>query len=132
MAASDRVVECAMPDPRMRTSRGITYGTVRPPACRKEFQTSGKMCGLRIAHEAAETSSPAKAASLAEFAHNLCSPLSAIAMVASGLRDAETADEVGKDIDTIIRISEHALRIVRDVLDRARIEAGRDLPDGNL
>ncbi len=127
MAASVWRVGYPALNPRVCTRREITGGAAHPTAGRDESYTSGETLDLRTAHEAAEMDRPAQAASLAEFAHDLCSPLNALAITARCLREG-TFDDQSENIDTIIRISEHALGIVRDVLDRARIEAGRGAP----
>jgi len=61
---------------------------------------SDRARNFRTAHENGAADRPGKPASLAEFAHDLCSPLSAIYMVACDLRDGSTSDDRNEDIDT--------------------------------
>lgn len=111
MAASGWVLECAA------------------PACGDEFHASSGARDLWTVDEPEEMSTHAKtAASLAEFAHDLCSPLSALAIIARCLRDEGTPEGRDGDINSIIRISEHVLGIVQGVLDQARLEAASDIP----
>lgn len=111
MAASGCVLECAAPE------------------CGNEFHASGGARDLWTVDEPEEMITQAKtAASLAEFAHDLCSPLSALAIIARCLRDEGTPEGRDDDINSIIRISEHVLGIVQGVLDQARLEAASDIP----
>ncbi len=128
MAASLCKMEYAALDPRVSTSREITSGAAHPAAARDEDHACRKIRDCRSAHVAQKTDRPARAPSLAEFAHDLCSPLTALAITARSLRDAGTSDGQSDDIESIIRISEQTLGALRDALDRARIDEGRDVP----
>ncbi len=93
-----------------------------------EIDLSRKMRDLELAKEAAEAHSRAMNALLAEFAHDICSPLSAIFDIAEQIRAGDRDGEWGEDVNTIMRISDHVLDIVRDMLDVAMIEARREVP----
>ncbi len=75
-------MEDPAPDAPVRATREIMHRTPDPAARGDEFHTSGNVRDLRIAHEIAAEDRP-------------------------GLRDAETSDDRGEDIDTIVHISEH-------------------------
>lgn len=76
----------------------------------------------------AKITSPAAARTdsgyVAELAHDLCSPLSTISVIAQTLRENGVSGETEDNLDAIVRISERAIGLVHDVLDQARIEAG--------
>lgn len=75
--------------------------------------------------EATERSEVRKDAGfMAELAHDLCSPLSTISVIAHTLRENGATGEQERNIEAIVRISERAISLVHDVLDQARIEAG--------
>ena len=129
MAPSDCVLDCVAPASRISAAKEMTDRMARPLTCGNDFQTSGDGRAPRTVDDAEEEASrrPKTAASLAEFAHDLCSPLSALAITARCLRDEGNLEDQSDNIDAIINISEHVLGIVRDVLDRARVEAGSDI-----
>jgi PAS domain S-box-containing protein len=83
---------------------------------------------LRRAQLAAESASAAKSEFLASMSHELRTPLNAILGFAQLLqRDKKTplTERQRDKVDHILRGGEHLLRLIDDVLDLARIEAGR-------
>jgi PAS domain S-box-containing protein len=85
---------------------------------------------LRRAHALAEAASAAKTEFLASMSHELRTPLNAILGFAQLLqRDKKTplSSRQHERIDHVLRGGEHLLRLIDDVLDLARIEAGRVL-----
>jgi signal transduction histidine kinase/CheY-like chemotaxis protein len=68
----------------------------------------------------------AKSAFLANMSHELRTPLNAILGFTTRVRDApDLADGHRKDLDIVNRSGEHLLHLIDDVLDLAKIEAGR-------
>ena len=83
---------------------------------------------LRRANQIAESASAAKSEFLASMSHELRTPLNAILGFAQLLqRDKKTplTERQRSKVDHILKGGEHLLRLIDDVLDLARIEAGR-------
>jgi signal transduction histidine kinase/ligand-binding sensor domain-containing protein/DNA-binding NarL/FixJ family response regulator len=88
---------------------------------------------LQIAEEAAEeaqrvaeTANRAKSAFLANMSHELRTPLNAILGYADILkRRIESTNPLADGLDIIQRSGEHLLTLINDVLDLAKIEAGK-------
>jgi signal transduction histidine kinase/ActR/RegA family two-component response regulator len=80
----------------------------------------------RKAQEEAEAANRAKSVFLASMSHELRTPLNAILGFSSLLRDdVGISDEQRKTLDIINRSGEHLLNLINDVLDMAKVEAGR-------
>jgi signal transduction histidine kinase/ActR/RegA family two-component response regulator len=85
---------------------------------------------LRRAHAAAEAASSAKSEFLASMSHELRTPLNAILGFAQLLqRDRKTplSERHRERVDHVLKGGEHLLRLIDEVLDLSRIEAGRVL-----
>ena len=80
---------------------------------------------LRVAKEAAETANIAKSAFLANMSHEIRTPLNAITGMAHILRRSGLTDEQADKLDKIENAGSHLLRIINDVLDLSKIEAGK-------
>ena len=83
---------------------------------------------LTVAKQKAEEVSRAKSAFLANMSHELRTPLNAIMLYADLLK--EQAAEDGRkaemaDLDRILGSADHLLRLINDVLDLSKVEAGR-------
>jgi PAS domain S-box-containing protein len=82
---------------------------------------------LRGARETAEAASAAKSEFLASMSHELRTPLNAVLGFAQLLqrdRKQPLSDRQRERIDHVVRGGEHLLRLIDDVLDLSRIEAG--------
>jgi signal transduction histidine kinase/CheY-like chemotaxis protein len=80
----------------------------------------------RQAQEKAEAANRAKSVFLASMSHELRTPLNAVLGFSSLMRnDAGLSGEQRKSLDIINRSGEHLLSLINDVLDMAKIEAGR-------
>jgi len=88
---------------------------------------------LLAAKQAAETANRAKSAFLANMSHELRTPLNAILGFAQILQQDPSLDATHRqDVDIIKRSGDYLLTLINDVLDLAKIEAGRlDLVPGH-
>jgi signal transduction histidine kinase/DNA-binding NarL/FixJ family response regulator len=81
---------------------------------------------LRSAKEAAESANCAKTQFLANMSHEFRTPMAAIVGYAEMLIDPWlSADERGRTVQAILRNSRHLVTLINDILDLAKIEAGR-------
>ncbi len=80
---------------------------------------------LRVAKEAAETANIAKSAFLANMSHEIRTPLNAITGMAHLLRRSGLTAEQTDKLEKIENAGNHLLRIISDVLDLSKIEAGK-------
>jgi PAS domain S-box-containing protein len=83
---------------------------------------------LRRARASAEAASAAKSEFLASMSHELRTPLNAVLGFAQLLqrdRKQPLSDRQRERVDHVVRGGEHLLRLIDDVLDLSRIEAGR-------
>ncbi|MDQ6847677.1 MAG: ATP-binding protein [Candidatus Dormibacteraeota bacterium] len=81
---------------------------------------------LRHARDAAEQASNAKSEYLSRMSHELRTPLAAMLGFSDLLEMREPREDQLSAIDAIQRAGSHLLSLVNDVLDIARIEAGRE------
>ena len=80
---------------------------------------------LDSAREAAETANVAKSAFLANMSHEIRTPLNAITGMAHILRRSGLTPQQTDKLDKIEGAGNHLLRIINDVLDLSKIEAGK-------
>ncbi len=81
---------------------------------------------LRLARDAAEAANSAKSAFLANMSHELRTPLSAILGFSQLMRRDEGLDPSQQNsLDIINNSGKHLLKLINDVLEIAKIEAGR-------
>jgi signal transduction histidine kinase/ligand-binding sensor domain-containing protein/ActR/RegA family two-component response regulator len=74
----------------------------------------------------AESANQAKSAFLAHMSHELRNPLSSILGVSNLLREDDATEQQREYLDLIDRSGEHLLNLIDDVLDVAKIEAGKE------
>jgi len=80
---------------------------------------------LVVARDQALAASRAKSAFLANMSHELRTPLNAILGFSNLLRERGASEQQRRDLDIINRSGEHLLGLINDVLDVAKVEAGR-------
>jgi len=80
---------------------------------------------LTLAKEAAETANVAKSAFLSNMSHEIRTPLNAITGMAHILRQSGLSAQQTDKLDKIEGAGNHLLRIINDVLDLSKIEAGK-------
>lgn len=80
---------------------------------------------LAAARDRAEAANSAKTIFLANMSHELRNPLSSILGITGLLRDEVTSGEHREYLEMIDRSGEQLLTIINDVLDMAKIEAGK-------
>ncbi len=99
----------------------MVLGVARDITARKQAEIE-----LRLARQQAEAANRAKSAFLANVSHELRTPLHAVLGFAHLLsNDGELTATQREYLDIINRNGEHLLRLINDVLDLAKIEAGR-------
>ncbi|MGK3983094.1 ATP-binding protein [Sorangium sp. So ce136] len=120
---------------------GLVYGGVRLRlrALRRrtrelELLVEQRTVELTAARDAADAANQAKTTFLASMSHELRTPLNGILGYAQLLqRAADLAPAHRAGVDVVRRSGEHLLTLIDDVLDLARIEAGRmDLAPGDV
>jgi ligand-binding sensor domain-containing protein/signal transduction histidine kinase len=94
-------------------------------AYRLEAQVTQRTHELQVAKDAADAGNRAKGKFLAHMSHELRNPLSSILGISNLLRESDASEEQRGYLDLIDRSSEHLLTLIDDVLDVAKIEAGK-------
>jgi signal transduction histidine kinase/ligand-binding sensor domain-containing protein/DNA-binding response OmpR family regulator len=101
--------------------RGLQLASIR-----LETQVAERTRELETARDAAERASQAKSTFLATMSHELRTPLNSILGFSALVRDDPGLSEKHrKDLDIVNRSGEHLLELIDEVLDTAKIEAGR-------
>lgn len=92
---------------------------------RLEVQVAQRTRELENAKNVAERANQAKTTFLANMSHELRTPLNAILGFTNLLRESRVSEKQRRDLETINRSGEHLLSLINDVLDMAKIDAGR-------
>jgi signal transduction histidine kinase/DNA-binding response OmpR family regulator len=90
-----------------------------------ELLVEQRTAELVKARDEAQAANRAKSTFLANMSHELRTPLNAILGFSSLLRGRGASEQQRRDLDMINRSGEHLLGLINDVLDVAKIEAGR-------
>jgi signal transduction histidine kinase len=80
---------------------------------------------LELINQEIEAASQAKSNFLADMSHELRTPMTAIRGFSDLLLDSELDEADREYVRTILRNSDHLLAIINEILDLARVEAGR-------
>ena len=80
---------------------------------------------LTLAHDAAESAIRAKTEFLATMSHEIRTPLNGILPILELLLDTPLSTDQREYVDTAHKSSRHLLRLINDVLDFAKVEAGK-------
>ncbi|MBK6348051.1 MAG: response regulator [Bacteroidales bacterium] len=81
---------------------------------------------LQLAKEKAEESDRLKSLFLSNMSHEIRTPMNAILGFAEMLQDAELSiDEKDRFLDVIIKSGDNLLRLINDIIDISKIEAGQ-------
>ncbi len=108
------------------TARRLAEEKVRRHRDELEETVQRRTEELLLARDAAEAANKAKSVFLANMSHELRTPLNAILGFSAMLRrDRQATGEQREKLDIINRSGEHLLRLIDDVLEIAKIEAGR-------
>lgn len=91
-----------------------------------EDEVQQRTVDLELARNAAEAANKAKSVFLANMSHELRTPLNAILGFSSLMyRNTPSDTEQHENLEIINRSGEHLLNLINDVLEMAKIEAGR-------
>ena len=80
---------------------------------------------LAVAKEAAETANRAKSVFLANMSHEIRTPMNAILSLNYLLRQSQLDTDQAQKLSQVAASAEHLLAVINDILDLAKIEAGR-------
>ncbi|MBY0524530.1 MAG: response regulator [Gemmataceae bacterium] len=103
--------------------QGLIYATARDITYRKRAEEE-----LRTAKDAAEAASRSKSEFLAKMSHELRTPLNSVIGFANILLKNKGQNQREQDLTYLSRIlanGKHLLTLINDVLDLAKVEAGR-------
>lgn len=80
---------------------------------------------LQIEKEKAEFAAKVKSEFLANMSHEIRTPLNGIIGYAEMILNTDSLEKTHKQAETILNQSEHLLGIINDILDQAKIDAGK-------
>ncbi|MEW6133754.1 MAG: ATP-binding protein [Pseudomonadota bacterium] len=108
------------------TERKLAEEELRRYKDHLEEEVQQRTADLVLARNAAQAANQAKSVFLANMSHELRTPLNAILGFSNLMRkDPGLSDGQRQNLDIINRSGEHLLTLINDVLDMAKIEAGR-------
>ena len=108
------------------TERKQNEETLRRYKDHLEEEVQQRTTDLVLARNAAETANKAKSVFLANMSHELRTPLNAIMGFSNVMRrDSQLTEGQRQNLDIINRSGNHLLTLINDVLEMAKIEAGR-------
>ena len=105
---------------RARRSRNLTFAIARDVTERARIEAE-----MAAARGAAEAANQAKSDFLANMSHEIRTPLNGVIGIAAALGDTPLTDHQGEMVELIRRSGEILERLVSDILDVSKIEAGQ-------
>ena len=90
-----------------------------------ESEVAERTADLHEAKEAAEAANLAKSAFLATMSHEIRTPLNGMLVMAELLAEADLAEHQKRHAQVIARSGQNLLAIINDILDFAKVEAGK-------
>ncbi|MCR9144767.1 MAG: response regulator [bacterium] len=103
----------------------IDTGLIRYQGMVRDITEQRKLEEMRIARDAAEAASRSKSQFLANMSHEIRTPMNAILGMADLLAEGPGAREQKKYITILQGAGETLLALINDILDLAKVEAGR-------
>jgi len=95
---------------------------------RLEQRVDSRTADLQAALVRAENANAARTQFIAAMSHELRTPLNAIIGYSEILRDKSELEQRGDDVEDherVLRAAQHLLRLINDVLDLSKVDAGR-------
>ena len=90
-----------------------------------EDEVAARTTDLHTAKEAAETANQAKSTFLATMSHEIRTPLNGMLVMAELLAEADLPEQQKRHAEVIARSGQSLLAIINDILDFAKVEAGK-------
>lgn len=103
----------------------LNSGVVRYQGMVRDITEQRRLEEMRVARDAAEAASRSKSQFLANMSHEIRTPMNAILGMADLLAEAPEAREQKKYLTTLQGAGETLLALINDILDLAKVEAGR-------
>ncbi len=111
--------------PGLRGPMGDAARAVADRVASRDREVAEVASAAAAVHASSQQASAAKSTFLANMSHELRTPLNAIIGYAELIDDEYQVDGLHDDVQQIVTAGRHLLGLVSDILDLARVEAGR-------